>query len=164
RQWLKAQGLKVTGAEPQGRYLTVSGTAQAAEKAFATQLHRFTKDGDTFQAPKGSVTVPDSIAASVIAVSGLANPTRKMTPKAQCPPPDAFVSARPCSSFYGQIGAQFQADFKTPLPKFNGKVLPYAPCVYTPTQFRSAYEAEKASKFNGTGQTVGIVDAYAAPT
>jgi subtilase family serine protease len=72
------------------------------------------------------------------------------------------VNARPCSNFYGQVPAQFQADFKTPLPKFNGKTLPYAPCGYQPAQLRSAYEA--GSQYNGAGQTVGIVDAYAAPT
>ena len=38
----------------------------------------------------------------------------------------AFGNARPCSIYYGQIAAKYQADFKTPLPKFQGQTLPYA--------------------------------------
>ena len=40
------------------------------------------------------------------------------------PPPPAFVNARPCSATYGSTPAKYQADFKTPLPAFNGATLP----------------------------------------
>jgi subtilase family serine protease len=161
-QWLKAEGLKVTGVEADNRYVTVKGDASAAEAAFATTLHQYSQGGDTFQAPAGTATVPDDVAGAIIGVSGLSTKPQTKAPKAQFPA--AFVNARPCSAYYGQVKATYQADFKTPLPAFQGKTLPYAPCGYTPNQFRSAYEADKAAKFNGTGQTVGIVDAYAAPT
>jgi subtilase family serine protease len=75
--------------------------------------------------------------------------------------PAAFVNARPCSSYYGQVAADRQADGAA-LPRFGGKVLPYAPCGYQPAQFRSAYE--RGSTLTGAGQTVAITDAYAAPT
>src|SRR4051794_23039594 len=162
KQWLKSEGLKVTGVAANNRYVTVTGDASAAEAAFATTLHQYTQGGDTFQAPTGTATVPDDVASAIIGVSGLSTKPQTKAPKAQFPA--AFVNARPCSASYGQVKATYQADFKTPLPAFQGKTLPYAPCGYTPSQFRSAYEAEKAAKFSGAGQTVGIVDAYAAPT
>jgi subtilase family serine protease len=71
KQWLKSQGLKVTGVEAAGRYIAASGTAAAAEAAFATPLHDFTKGSDSFQAPTATPSVPDAIAADVLAVSGL---------------------------------------------------------------------------------------------
>ena len=55
-----------------------------------------------------------------------------------------------------------KADFKTPLPKFKGTTLPYAVCGYTGPQFRAAYS--RAPPLDGTGVTVAITDAYAAPT
>jgi subtilase family serine protease len=88
-----------------------------------------------------------------------------MTPasKQQAPPPDGFRNARPCSRYYGSVAATYQADFKTKLPKFRGTTLSYAPCGYTGTQFRGAYEGAK-NKLDGHGVTVAITDAYAAPT
>jgi subtilase family serine protease len=164
KQWLKSQDLKVAGVEPAGRYLTVTGTTAAVEAAFATTLHQYTKGDESFQAPTATASVPDSIAADVLAVSGLDTASHTMSPKAaaDAPPPAGFANARPCSAFYGQVAAKYQADFKTPLPAFMGKTIPYAPCGYQPAQFRAAYEGNV--DVNGAGQTVGVVDAYAAPT
>jgi subtilase family serine protease len=159
--WLAGAGLKVTGVESSSRYVSARGSAAKAQKAFATQLHQYSKGADTFVAPSASVSVPQSIASKVIAVSGLSTQAHVMKPAAKFPA--AFVNAKPCSTYYGQVQAKFQADFQTPLPKFNGKVLPYAPCGYQPAQFRSAYEGA-GQALTGIGQTVAITDAYAAPT
>ena len=148
KQWLKSQGLKVTGVEASGRYIAATGTAAAAEVAFATPLHDFTKGGETFQAPTATPSVPDAIAADVLAVSGLETAEWVMKPLQQSfPPPPAFVNARPCSATYGSTPAKYQADFKTPLPAFNGATLPYSPCGYQPAQLRSAYEG--GSQYTG---------------
>jgi subtilase family serine protease len=40
--------------------------------------------------------------------------------------------------------------------------LPYAPCGYTPAQVKGAYGI--GSNYDGSGQTVAVIDAYAAPT
>ncbi len=56
-----------------------------------------------------------------------------------------------------------EGDFKT-LPKLKGKTLPYAVCGYTGKQYRGAYEGAKASKYDGSGVTVAITDAYASPS
>ena len=81
------------------------------------------------------------MAGLVTGVAGLDNEPHFLKPGATpaAPPSPGFVNARPCSSYFGQLPATFQADGKTPLPKFNGKTLPYAVCGYTPKQFRNAY-------------------------
>jgi subtilase family serine protease len=159
--WLRSTGLKVTGVEANRRYLSVAGTVAAAQAAFGVSLQTYTHDGQTVQAPSGATSVPASVASAISAVSGLDTTQRKVTHNA--PPPPAFVNARPCSLYYGQIQAKYQADFQTPLPQFKGKTLPYAPCGYTGTQYRSAYEGNNTD-LDGSGITVAITDAYAAPT
>jgi subtilase family serine protease len=160
--WLKAAGLKVTGVGAGNRYVSVSGTVAAAEKAFGTQIERYRHKGQDVQAPASSVTVPAAVSADVLTVSGLDTTPKKATtastPKA--PPPAGFRNARPCSLYYGQIQAKYQADYSTPLPTFNGSTLAYAPCGYTGPQFRAAYEGN--SELDGSGVTVAITDAYAS--
>jgi subtilase family serine protease len=75
------------------------------------------------------------------------------------PPPDGFRNARPCGAYYGQ-----KTD--TTDPAYNGQQLPDAPCGYKPAQIRSAYGIAGAVQqgADGHGQTVAILDAFAAPT
>ena len=160
--WLQAEGLKPGSVEASGRYITATGTAAAAEVAFATTLHEFTKGGESFQAPTATPTVPGAVAADILAVSGLATGESMMKPLQSFPPPPAYVNGRPCSTAYGSTPAEFQADAKTPLPGLDGATVPYSLCGYAPGQLRSAYEG--GTSYTGAGQTVGIVDAYASPT
>jgi subtilase family serine protease len=162
--WLTAAGLTVTGVEAHNRYVGVTGTVAAAQKAFAVSLQRYRHDGQSVTAPSGTASVPNGVATAVLSVSGLDSTVRRVshTAKKADPPPAGFVNARPCSLSYGQIQAKYQGDYHTSLPKFNGKVIPYAPCGYTGPQFRAAYEGD--SNLNGAGVTVAITDAYAAPT
>ena len=164
QSWLKSAGLKVTGVESHHRYVTVSGSTAAAQKAFGVLLQRYQHDGQSVIAPSGAATVPSGVAGTVLSVTGLDSTVHKVahTAKKDAPPPAGFVNARPCSLTYGQVQAKYQADFHTPLPKFKGDVLPYAPCGYTGPQFRAAYEGD--TDLDGTGVTVAITDAYAAPT
>jgi subtilase family serine protease len=162
--YLRSAGLAVTGVGAGNRYVTVKGSVAAAEKAFGAQIERYRHRGLTVQAPASVLTLPAGLAASVLTVTGL-DTTPRMTKPAggqQTPPPDGFRNARPCSTYYGQVPATTQADGTTALPQFNGHTLPYAPCGYTGPQFRSAYEG--GTTLDGTGITVAITDAYAAPT
>ena len=159
--YLTSAGLEVTGVGASNRYVTVKGTVSAAEKAFGAQIERYTHDGRTVQAPASLLKVPGDIAASVLTVSGL-DTTPKIVRPASAPPPAGFRNAHPCSKYYGEILASHRADGTTALPQFNGQTLPYAPCGYTGPQLRSAYEGTRS--LDGTGVTVAITDAYAAPT
>jgi subtilase family serine protease len=160
--WLRSTGLRVTGVGDDNRYIAAAGTVAAAQGAFAVSLQSYTHDGQTVQAPSSDASVPDSVANAVIAVSGLDTTKNAVHTGAPIPPPDAFANARPCSIYYGQIAAKFQADFKTRLPKFQGATLPYAPCGYTGPQFRAAYENNSA--LDGSGVTVASTLWYNSST
>ncbi len=164
RSWLAGDGLKVGAVGEYNAYLQVTGTAAQAQKAFGTTIARYTHDGMTVQANTTPLTVPTSVAASVLTVTGIDTTPSIVKPQAvaPAPPPAGFNNGRPCSQYYGQLTAKFQADYKTPLPKFDGKYLPFAVCGYTGPQFRAAYEGD--TTLDGTGATVGIVDAYVSPT
>jgi subtilase family serine protease len=180
-KWLSSSGFRVTGVEGSHRYVTASGTAAAVRSAFGVTLKQFRQHGVTLEGPDADASVPDSVAAYVSGVDGLDNQLRTLKPMSvggnenarsnstssasgpAAPPPAGFNNARPCSQYYGQLTAKLQADYKTPLPKFHGKYQPYAVCGYVPAQYRIAYGAA-ATKLTGKGVTVGIIDAYAAPT
>jgi len=174
RSWLTRSGLDVVGVEPSRRYVEASGTAAAAERAFSVHLNQYRYHGAVVQAPAEDTTVPPDVATNVLAVAGLDTalhlatphhvvdgPSAKADPRAAFPP--GFRNARPCSLFYGQLQATKQADNTTPLPKFDGAFRHYAPCGYTPAQFRAAYGVD-GSGLTGNGVTIAIVDAYALST
>jgi subtilase family serine protease len=158
--FLRSAGLHVTRVGAGNRYVSFTGTVASAETAFGAQIARYRHNGRIVQAPSSALTVPASLSTSVLAISGLDTTPKMVRPNIS--PPPGFRNARPCSAYYGQIAATTEADGVTPLPRFNGRTLPYAVCGYTGTQFRSAYEGN--SRLDGTGVSVAITDAYAAPT
>jgi subtilase family serine protease len=78
------------------------------------------------------------------------------------PPPAAFVSAKPCSDYWGQKTTNDLTGVNIKNPPGYSLPLPLAPCGYVPSQIRGAYGI--AAGIQGDGQTVAIIDAYAAPT
>lgn len=161
--WLRGAGLRVTGLGAGNRYVEVSGRPDTVQSAFGVGLRLYRHQGRVEQAPSGDVTVPTELAGEVLGVTGLASAQRMHPAAASYPPPAGFVNARPCSAYYGQLLARYQADYKTPLPKFQGYYRNYAVCGYVPTQLRGAYGVT-GSNLSGKGVTVAITDAYAAPT
>ena len=162
--WLRGAGLTVTSVDANNRYVDVSGTAAQARQAFGAALHQYRHNGAVEQAPAGDLTTPANLASQVLAVTGLSSPQLvKPGQASDAPPPSGFANARPCSAYYGQLLAKYQADYKTPLPKFDGRYRDYAVCGYSPSQFRDAYGVT-GTGLTGQGVTVAITDAYAAPT
>lgn len=173
--FLSSKGLSVTGVEAHRRYVIATGTAAQLGTAFGVSLGSYRHDGQTVTAPGSAVVLPASIGANVLTVTGLDTTfvkkthdnitpatmgtatAAKVTPTAT--PPAAFVNGRPCAINFGTPLATYQADYSTPLPKFMGKTLPYAPCGYTGPSFRAAYEGP--TTLDGSGVTVAITDAYA---
>ncbi len=167
RSWLRSAGLQVTSVHNQvaGGYLAVSGPVAAAGKAFGVRFARYRLHGQgVVRAPQQAASVPASVAAGVLEVTGLSTARQTMRPlnaaaaqSAQLPPPGPnFWVARPCGQYYTQKIA-------TGKPVAYGKHQPWAVCGYTPRQIRSVYGVT-ASGATGAGQTVAIVDAYASPT
>jgi subtilase family serine protease len=160
--WLRSAGLRVTAVEASHRYVSASGTVAAAQRAFGAKLNVYRHAGKLVRAPAADVRVPSAVAGSVLGVTGLDSAPTFAKPLIG-PPPAGFRNARPCSKSYGTIPANVQSDGSTPLPKFHGKTRDYAVCGYTPRQFRGIYGVTK-SGLTGKGQSIGIVDAFAAGT
>jgi subtilase family serine protease len=150
--WLKSSGLKVTGTNL--HYLTVSGDVAAAEKAFGTQLHNYTKGGHTYHAPATTASAPASLHGAVLTVTGLDNAPKMSRHDDTLPPPSAvFRNSGPFSSYYG-------SKTNTALPDAYGVKAPYVIKGYTGAQLRAAYGA---GSYTGKGVRVAITDAYASP-
>jgi subtilase family serine protease len=160
--FLRDNDLTVTSVAPDHSYLNVRGRNAAVQEAFGVTLKKFHHRGQVVQANTSAASVPASLGGLVTTVTGLDTTPRLV--KHNAPPPAGFRNARPCSRYYGQVAATYQADFKTKLPKFQGKTLPYAVCGYTGPQYRAAYEGAQAGKLTGKGVTVAVIDAFAAPT
>jgi subtilase family serine protease len=160
--WLRGAGMRITGVGPSNRYVTATGTAASAQRAFSVKLAMFQRGSRVVRAPVGDARVPRGVRPLVLGVTGL-DTAPHLRQHADLGPPPGFVNARPCSSHYGDIIARKQADGTTPLPKFNGSYQPYAVCGYTPSDFRKAYGVD-GTGLTGSGATVAITDAYAAPT
>lgn len=164
KSWLTGAGLTVSSTAAHNRYVDVTGTVAAAQKAFGTTLARYNHNGATVTAPTGALNAPASLAGEVIAVSGVDTSPSTVKPADQIKPGAGFRNAKPCSSYYGEkTPANTATPDGTAMPAFDGSVLPFAVCGYTGPQLRSAYEGA-APAYDGSGVTVAITDAYASPT
>jgi subtilase family serine protease len=161
--WLKQAGFKVTSIGTGNRYVEAYGNVNNASKAFDVSFAVYQHGRDFYRSPMQNASVPRGLANSVISVVGLDSEPHLMTHQ-NLGPPAAFRNARPCSLYFGEIEAQYQADFKTPLPQFANRYLSYAPCGYTPPYLNAAYTGQAGLYYDGTGTTVAIVDAYDSPT
>jgi subtilase family serine protease len=161
--WLRSSGMKVTGVGTGNRYVSATGSAAAAQRAFGASLSLYRVKNKLVHAPSSDISIPASLRGVVMGVTGLdSDQLMRHTTRKPFPPPSGFRNARPCSAWYGEVRAKYQADYKTPLPKFEGKIRTYAPCGYTPSTFRSAYGVDDAG-YTGDGVTVAITDAYSSP-
>jgi len=181
RTFLTGSGLTVSRVASNRSYVEAQGTVSAVQKAFATSLKQYKLDGQTLRAAASAPTVPAALSGKVIAVSGLASMSATMKPNHEdgpkvkgstatlkttakkstsaAPPPDAFVNAPPCSTYFAQKTA-------TGTPPAYGKTQPYVTCGYVPAQLQGAYGMTSLIRhgLDGRGVTVAITDAYAAPT
>lgn len=159
RAWLAGAGLTVTKVvDGIGGYVAVTGSAKAAERAFAVTFGSFRGPGNTIdRAPEQAASAPTALSGSVLSVSGLDTAPSFMKPQDTLPPagPNYWV-APPCSRYYAEKIAWRE-------PSAYGTKQPWTNCGYTPRQIRGAYNVTR-SGMTGAGQTVAIVDAYASPT
>ena len=160
-KWLQANGFSVNYVPTNNHYVSAEGTVAQAEAAFGVNFGVYNVDGMALRSPSSSLTVPSSLSSYVSGVIGLDDSAQlvhnNLANDPGAPPPAAFVSAQPCSAYWGE---QQAVGFTNP---YGAGTLPYAPCGYTPQQIKGAYGLSSATQ-DGSGQTVAIIDAYAAPT
>ena len=165
QNWLGSQGFKVTKTLQSGMYVEASGSAAQVEKTFGAALHNFTYKGKTVRANTSQLSLPASTPAAVAAaIGGVLGVDQGVALKEPAdtlpgPPPGARFGVQPCSAYTGQKIA-------TDKPPAYGTHEPYTVCGYVPAQLQSGYgeTALLAAGVDGTGVTVAITDAYAAPT
>jgi subtilase family serine protease len=165
RRWLSSAGFAVGATASNNAYVQAAGTTAQIQRAFSVHLNTYSVRGHKRRAVDADLRIPQSVASSVLSVNGLNQSLSRplnsgaTAAPATVPPPAGFRNARPCSAYFGQ-------KIDTTDPAFNGQHLPYAPCGYTPSQMRSAYGIAGTVQqgVSGQGQTVAIIDAFAAPT
>lgn len=158
--WLRSQGFSVEYTPQNNHYVSAEGTVAQASAAFATSFGMYSIQGLILRSPSSELSIPDSFAGVVSGVAGLDDSAQFVHTNhttGDAPPPAAFVSAQPCSAYWGQ---QQAVGFTNP---YGPGTLPYAPCGYTPQQIKGAYGLGSTG-LDGSGQTVAIIDAYASPT
>ena len=155
-----------------GAHVAVTGTASAIAHAFGVTFGSYRvvvkKTTEKFWAPEQSASVPASIRADVLTVTGLDSAKHAATPDEALPPPGQnYVVAPWSSSYYGQKVAAGPygkvAGTTTKIPAVNGKAQPWTVTGYTPAQVRGAYNVGR-SGMTGQGVTVAVIDAYTPPT
>ncbi|HEX2321875.1 MAG TPA: S53 family peptidase [Streptosporangiaceae bacterium] len=164
-KWLRGAGLTVDAVPATHRYVAFHGSLAHASKAFGTSFGVYRYHGASYTAPDTVASVPAALSGTVLTVMGLDSMPHTSAPlrTGPFPPPPGFRNPQPCSAYYGQKVASTEADGTTPLPQFDGQTLNYTVCGYTPSQLRGAYGLDPTAA-DGSGVTVAIVDAYAAPT
>ena len=168
RSWLQGQGFSIVYTPTNNHYVSAEGTAAQVESAFGVKLNEYSVNGLTLRAPSTALNIPNSLASEVVAVLGIDQSAAFVQPldraDSNAPPSPGFRNAPPCSHYWGEVK---QNDPGTPTlpgyPAADSPPLPYAPCGYTPPQFREAYGLSGISA-DGSGVTVAIIDAYASPT
>lgn len=166
QSWLRSQGFRIVYTPNNNLYVSAEGTIAQAAAAFGVSFGLYQVNGMVLRSPASDISVPSSIAPLVSGVIGLDDSAQlvhtNVASDPGAPPTPAFVSAEPCSTYWGEKQA---TDFPNPYSN-NGKkaaTLPYIPCGYTPQQVLGAYGLAN-SGYDGSGQTVAIIDAYASPT
>ena len=160
QSWLKSQGFSVEYTPTNNHYVSAEGTVAQAEAAFGATFGEYSVSGLTVRSPESDVTIPDSLSGIVSGVAGLDDSAQFVVTdhtNGNAPPPAAFVNAPPCSTYWGQVQATAYTN------PYGKGTLPYAPCGYTPAQVKGAYGLSQ-TPYDGSGQTVAIIDAYASPT
>ena len=169
---------------------TVSATATVAQIRATFQVTQtlYATGATTMRANAQAPTLPAALAGKVVYIEGLDDTTFLKQPQhvsatagplvapaasanatddAQVakvkavvtPPPVAAALPSPfCDTYYGDLKATLST---RPAP--YDKTMPWLVCGYTPQQIQAAYGFDKV-KYDGTGVTIAIIDAYASPT
>ncbi|MEN3342287.1 MAG: hypothetical protein V7644_1691 [Actinomycetota bacterium] len=163
QSWLRSQGFTIDYTPANNHYVAAEGTVAQAETAFGTGFGVYSVAGLDVRSPSNDVSVPTSLADVVTGVVGLDDSAEFVHPDnvvdKNAPPSDGFRNAPPLSEYWAQQLSPY------PFPDgFTDVALHSAPWTvrgYTPSQIKGAYGI---SGYDGAGQTVAVIDAYASPT
>lgn len=163
QSWLQGQGFTVNYTPVNNHYVSAQGTVAQVQAAFATQLAMYNVNGQSVRSPSADVSIPGSLANIVNGVIGLDDSAvfvrTNHAVDSDAPPPGGFRNSPPLSAYWAQLLSPYA------FPNgFTDVALPSVPWTlkgYAPAQIKGAYGI---SGFDGAGQTVAVIDAYASPT
>jgi subtilase family serine protease len=155
QNWLRSQGFSIIYSPQNNHYVSA---------AFGAQFGLYNVRGQTVRSPTGDVSIPSTLAGIIKSVIGLDESyqfveTYHRVDSAQAPPSAGFRNAPPLPLYWAEPPLSPYA-FPAGFTAIAGTA-PWSPKGYTPDQIKSAYGI---SGFDGSGQTVAIIDAYASPT
>ncbi|HEX9376225.1 MAG TPA: S53 family peptidase [Actinomycetota bacterium] len=165
RSWLRGQGFSVVYTPANNHYVATEGTVAQAQSAFGVGFGVYSVRGKTVRSPRADISIPSSLAGVVSAVVGLDDSAVFVTTDARvdrnAPASPGFRNSPPLSDYW----AEKVSPYAYPAGFTDLAAPPTAPWTvkgYTPAQIKSAYGISGA--YDGAGQTVAIIDAYASPT
>ncbi len=165
QSWLKSQGFSVLYTPANNHYVSAQGTIAQANSAFGVQIGMYKVQGQSVRSPNQDVSIPNSLAKIVSGVLGLDDSAVFVTTDhvvdGKAPPTAGFVNAPPMSAYWAQLTSPYAypagfTDLSTPA------TAPWTVVGYTPQQIKGAYGI--SNTYDGSGQTVAVIDAYASPT
>jgi subtilase family serine protease len=164
QKWLRSAGFKLTHTPSNHHFVAVSGTARQIEAAFGVKLNVYKVGGKKVRAPSSSLKVPSTIAKLISGAIGIdessdfVQPTIKVDAKA--PPVAGFRNAPPLSAYWAELVSPYAypAGFTAVADPATAS---WTVAGYVPAQIKGAYGI---SGYDGAGQTVAVIDAFASPT
>jgi subtilase family serine protease len=165
QSWLKGQGFTVVYTPGNNHYVAAEGSVAQAQTAFGVQFGMYNVRGQSVRSPQADVSIPSSLATVVSGVVGLDDSAVFVTTNhvvdKNAPPSPGFRNSDPLSAYWAEKVSQYAypngfTDLSTP------STAPWAIKGHTPVQIKGAYGI--SSTYDGSGQTVAIIDAYASPT
>jgi subtilase family serine protease len=183
RKELESHNLEIVSADKNGFSIRARGTAANVESAFNTQLHQFQRNGKVFRANVASARLSGAAGDYVAGVAGLeshqARPQLRRIETNQTASTIALSKVQASGGLASIITDKILSTpaafvFTTPgamLPVgvYYGNVYGANPNLtpdYTPAQLQALYGLPTAYKagFDGTGQTIVLLEAYGYPT
>ncbi len=162
--WLRAAGFTGIHADSQRSYVRATATTSKIDAAFQVRLELYQASAQVNAGPYAlrandrAISIPSSLAGSVLGVTGLDNAAPKLPldrpgsgpAPAVTPAVAPAASSTACSQYYGQ-------NETTGLPsQFGTTTFPTEVCGYTAKQMRAAYGANGSN--TGKGQTIALVE------
>jgi subtilase family serine protease len=176
-QFFSSNGLSGVEVGPKNLYVRARGTVANVNKAFQVKLNNFELKGQTYFANTTAPFVASAAAALTAAVYGLdnlqyAHPYVTQSPPAKSPADGPSAASPPFSSvcFSGAETISFNNNGTFPFVTLTGNGYSATAgsqgCGYTPPEIQTAYNLTGLYNegFDGTGQTIVIIDWCGSPT
>ncbi len=164
QSWLRSQGFSVVYTPANNHYVAAEGTVAQAEAAFGTTFGTYKVNGKSVHAPSSNLSIPSGLTSTISGVVGLDDSAAFVTTNhvvdKKAPPSAGFRNAPPLSLYWAQLFSPYA--FPTGFRDVTTATVPWTVKGYTPAQIKGAYGI--SSTFDGAGQTVAVIDAYASPT